>query len=218
MYSQPELDIICPQMAPADFFSSLEDMGSALNGVGLNMDWSLFSHAPEDITTGPGRISDDCNMDWNLDPVARITGSRSSSSASPPSTSPSMRSESETSPDDSPGPSTPVLHRRPPTAPDRTLFPCRFPGCDRICSRQHTRAKHEETHRNREPLSCSEPGCTTTFSRSHDKLRHEVRAHNRPCHRCPVCRTFFATERRLGTHKCKQGASGSRIDIDGFHD
>ncbi|KAJ7200379.1 hypothetical protein GGX14DRAFT_466677, partial [Mycena pura] len=205
MFSQPELDMIYTQMAPANFFHSLEGMGSALNGEGLNMDWFLFSHSPEDITAGGERIAEDCNLGWNFDRVTRTTRSRCSSSASPPSSSPSIISESETSPY-SPGPSIPVVLRPPPTASDRALkFPCRFPGCDRICSRQHTRAKHEETHRIRVPLSCSEPGCTTTFSRSHDKLRHEVRTHNRPCHRCPVCHTFFATERRLGRHKCKQG-------------
>ncbi|KAJ7170772.1 hypothetical protein C8R43DRAFT_981008 [Mycena crocata] len=91
----------------------------------------------------------------------------------------------------------------------RTLLRCRIPGCNRLCSREHTRRKHEEAHASKTPLSCSEPGCTTTFSRPHDKLRHEVRKHGHPCHMCNICNNFFSHAKGLEKHKCRTARNRS---------
>ncbi|KAJ6600977.1 hypothetical protein DFH09DRAFT_554160 [Mycena vulgaris] len=91
----------------------------------------------------------------------------------------------------------------PPSGAPIMRLPCRFPGCGRICLREHTRRKHEESHTSKGPLSCGEPGCSTTFSRPHDKLRHEVRKHGYPSHTCSVCNNFFSHARGLEKHKCQ---------------
>ncbi|KAJ7137764.1 hypothetical protein C8R44DRAFT_336571 [Mycena epipterygia] len=139
---------------------------------------------------------DDFDMNWNhvtLD----APGSPSLVSASSPSSSASTSSGpgSVADPDDSPSPGVPVTNSTP--------LSCRFPGCPRILFREHTRKKHEESHKPKAPVPCSEPGCGTTFSRAHDRLRHEVREHNHPCHRCSVCDSFFTNKTTLGRHKCK---------------
>ncbi|KAJ7610292.1 hypothetical protein DFH06DRAFT_1246357 [Mycena polygramma] len=135
------------------------------------------------------------DMDWSCIATDTIDGSQ-------PPNSPSTSSESSIHPDDSPSPGK-LSTDRGPTVTPASEFPCRFPGCNRVCLRKHTRKKHEEAHSSRAPLSCSEPGCGTTFSRPHDKLRHEVRTHGYPSHTCSKCNSFFAHAKSLGKHKCK---------------